>query len=113
VPSDVAEPHAMALHTRTPYSRLIVVHGTSVELRYRYESWVQFASRRIAPRVDLAPLAAELNGADPGGAWRFEGVDQITPRLHRDAPGGTLSVDHVVERMIDALRTGPAAWNPY
>lgn len=113
VPSDVAEPHAMALHTRTPYSRLIVVHGTSVELRYRYESWVQFASRRIAPRVDLAPLAAELNGTDPGGAWRFEGVDQITPRLYRDAPGATLSVDHVVERMIDALRTGPAAWNPY
>jgi len=113
VPADTAEPHTMALHTRTPYSRLIVVHGTSVELRYRYESWVQFASRPIAPRVDLAPLAAELNAADPGGAWIFEGVDQITPRLYRDASGVTLSVDHVVERMIESLRTGPAAWNPY
>ena len=113
VPADVAEPHAMALHTRTPYSRLIVVHGTSVELRYRYESWVQFASRPIAPRVDLAPLAAELNAADLGAAWIFEGVDQITPRLYRDAPGATLPVDHVVERLIESLRTGPAAWNPY
>lgn len=103
----------MALHTRTPYSRLIVVHGTSVEPRYRYESWVQFASRRIAPRVDLAPLAAELNAADPGAAWIFEGVDRITPRLYRAAPGATLPVDHVVERMIESLRTGPAAWNPY
>jgi Family of unknown function (DUF6687) len=113
VPADAAEPHAMALHTRTPYSRLIVVHGTAVELRYRYESWVQFASRPIAPRVDLAPLAAELNAADPGAAWIFEGVDQITPRLYRHAPGATLRVDHVVERMIESLRTGPAAWNPY
>ena len=113
VPAGVAEPHAMALHTWTPYSRLIVVHGPSVELRYRYESWVQFASRRIAPRVDLAPLAAELNAADPGAAWIFEGVDRITPRLYRDAQGATLPVDHVVERMIDSLRTGPAAWNPY
>ena len=113
VPADAAEPHTMALHTRTPYSRLIIVHGTSVELRYRYESWVQFASRRIAPRVDLGPLAAELNAADPGAVWIFEGVDRITPRLYRDAPGATLPVDDVVERMIESLRTGPAAWNPY
>lgn len=113
VPADAAEPHVMALHTRTPSSRLIVVHGTSVELRYRYESWVQFASRRIAPRVDLAPLAAELNAADPGATWIFDGVDRITPRLYRDTSGTTLPVDHVVERMLDALRTGPAAWNPY
>ena len=44
---------------------------------------------------------------------RFEGVDRITPRLYRDAPGATLPVDDVVERMIESLRTGPAAWNPY
>jgi hypothetical protein len=113
VPADSVEPHAMALHTRTPYSRLIVVHGTSVELRYRYESWVQFASRRIAPRVDLAPLATELNALDPGAAWTFEGVEQITPRLYRQAPGATLPVDRVIERMIESLRIGPAAWNPY
>ena len=61
-----------------------------------YESWVQFASSRIAPRVDLAPLA-----------------DRITPRLFRDAPGATQPVDDVVERMIESLRTGPAAWDPY
>jgi hypothetical protein len=113
VPADVAEPHPTALHTRTPYSRLIVVRGTSIELRYRYESWVQFASRRIAPRVDLAPLAAELNAGDPGAGWIFEGVDRITPRLYREMPGATLAVDRVVELMIESLRTGPAAWNPY
>ena len=113
VPADVAEPHAIALHTRTPHSRLIVVHGPEVELRYRYESWVQFASRPIAPRVDLAPLAAELTAADREAAWIFDGVDQITPRLYRKKAGATLPVDHVIERMTESLRTGPAAWNPY
>jgi Family of unknown function (DUF6687) len=113
VPADAAVPHPTALHTRTPYSRLIVVHGASVELRYRYESWVQFASRRIAPRVDLTALAAELTAEDPGAGWTFDGVDHITPRLYRNAPGALPAVDRVVERIIEALRTGPGAWNPY
>src|SRR5262245_17073249 len=113
VPADTAVPHPIALHTRTPHSRLIVVHGAAVELRHRYESWVQFASRRIAPRVDLAPLAAELNAEHPGAGWIFEGVDQITPRLHRNGTASIAAVDNVVERMIKTLQTGPAAWNPY
>jgi hypothetical protein len=113
VPADVAVPHPTALHTRTPHSRLIVVHARSVELRYRYESWVQFASRRIASRVDLAPLAAELTAEDPGARWIFDGVDHITPRLYRNPPGGPLDTNHVVDRMMEALRTGRGAWNPY
>jgi hypothetical protein len=113
VPADVSVPHPVALHTRTPYSRLIVVHGTSVELRYRYEGWVQFASRRIAPRVDLTALAAELNAGDPDAGWVFEGVDRITPRLYRRGPGAPPAVDPVVARMLEALRTGPGAWDPY
>ena len=76
----------MALHTRTPHSRLIVVRGTSAELRYRYEGWVQFVSRQVAPRVDLAPLAAELTAEEAVGRWLFDGVDHITPRLYHDAP---------------------------
>jgi hypothetical protein len=113
VPADASVPHPMALHTRTPHSRLIVVHGGSVELRYRYEGWVQFASRPIAPRVDLTALAAELNAEDPDAGWIFEGVDRITPRLHRRGPGAPAAVDAVVARMMEALRTGPGAWNPY
>jgi hypothetical protein len=113
VPEDAAVPHSTALHTRTPHSRLIVVRGGSVELRYRYEGWVQLASRAIAPRVDLTPLADELNAEEQQGRWVFEGVDAITPRLYFDGAGTALSAEHVVSRMKQALQTGTAAWNPY
>ena len=36
-----AEWHPMAVHTRTAAARLLLVHGSRVEFRYRYESWVQ------------------------------------------------------------------------
>jgi hypothetical protein len=113
VPSDVAVPPAMALHTRTPHSRLILVHGDAVELRYRYEGWVQFASRPIAPRVDLTGLAAELTAQETAGEWSFGGVDSITPTLHFDGARSSLPVDDVVSRMSEVLRTGLPAWDPY
>jgi Family of unknown function (DUF6687) len=113
VPDGAAVPHPTALHTRTPHSRLIVVSGGLVELRYRYEGWVQFASRAIAPRVDLTPLADELSTDEQQGRWVFEGVDAITPRLYFDGAATALAPDHVVSRMEHALRTGAAAWNPY
>ena len=113
VPADAAAPHPTALHTRTPHSRLIVVHGGSVELRYRYEGWVQFASRPIASRVDLTPLASELSAHEPAGQWVFEGVDAITPRLYFDGVRSDLAAESVVSRIQQALRTGAPAWNPY
>ena len=113
VPDGTAVPHPTALHTRTRHSRLIVVRGGSVELRYRYEGWVQFASRAIAPRVDLTSLANELSAEEQQGRWVFDGVDAITPRLYFDGAATALAADHVVSRMEHGLRTGAAAWNPY
>jgi hypothetical protein len=113
VPADVPVPHAMALHTRTPHSRLVVIHGDSVELQYRYEGWVQFASRHIAPRVDLNGLAAELTAQERAGRWIFEGVDVITPKLYFDGTRTSLSVEDVIARMMQALRAGPPAWDPF
>jgi hypothetical protein len=113
VPANVSVPHAMALHTRTPDSRMLVVHGDSVELRYRYEGWVQFTSRLIAPRVDLSDLAAELTAQEHSGRWIFDGVDTITPRLYFEGARTSWSVDDIVTRMVHALRSGQPAWDPY
>jgi hypothetical protein len=105
----------MAINTRAPYSRLIIARGSSIELRYRYEGWVQYASRSVAPRVDLAPLAARLTaGEESGGRWIFDGVEPITPRLHLEGAAGTsMRPGHVIALIEEALRTGPPAWNPY
>ena len=106
--------HPMAVHTRTAATRLLLVHGPRVEFRYRYESWVQMASRRPALRVDLTALAGEMtreDGAD--GRWRFEGVEHITPRMYREGGASILTPEDIRRRLEAALRAGAPAWNPY
>jgi hypothetical protein len=111
----LAECHPFALHNRTARSRLLLLHGRRVELQYRYEGWVQMASRRPALRVDLSGLANELNQVETtDGRWVFDGVDQITPRFHFDGTSTTsIPLDRIVSRVEQVLRTGPPAWNPY
>lgn len=111
----LAECHPFALHSRTACMRILLLRGLRVELQYRYESWVQLASRRPAPRVDLAECARELNREETsGGRWVFDGVDQITPRLHLEGSEATsVSIDAIVRRLEHHLRTGQPAWDPY
>jgi hypothetical protein len=111
----LAECHPFALHNRTERSRLLVLQGQRAELQYRYEGWVQMASRRPAPRVDLSGLASELNGdEETAGRWVFDGVDQITPRLHLTGSAITsIPVDTIVKRVEHHLATGRPAWDPY
>jgi len=111
----LAECHPFALHNRTTCGRLLLLQSRRVELQYRYESWVQMASRKPAPRVDLSELASELNGEETtGGHWVFDGVDQITPKLHLEGSGQTsVPIDTIVQRIEHHLRTGRPAWDPY
>jgi hypothetical protein len=111
----LAECHPFALHNRTARSRLLLLQGRRVELQYRYEGWVQMASRRPALRVDLSGLANELNQEETtDGRWVFDGVDQITPRFHLDGASTTsIPLDRIVSRVEQVLRAGPPAWNPY
>ena len=110
-----AQCHPFALNSRTNCSRLLIVQGQHVEFQYRYESWVQLVSRRPALRVDLKNLAGELNREETSeGRWVFDGVDRITPRLHREGSATTsLSPDFILQRLEHHLATGPPAWNPY
>jgi hypothetical protein len=111
----LAECHPFALHNRTSCSRLLLLQGSRAEFQYRYEGWVQMTSRRPALRVDLSGLANELNQEEKAtGQWVFDGVDQITPRLHLDGSSATsIPLDRIVSRVEQVLRTGPPAWNPY
>jgi hypothetical protein len=115
IPGGEAMPHVYALNSRTVCSRLLVIHGRRVELRYRYEGWVQFRSRAVAPRVDLSALADELNQEEqPPGKWVFDGVDAITPSLRLTASDGTsIPMDSIQTRLEHHLRTGKPAWNPF
>jgi hypothetical protein len=107
--------HPMAVHNATGCFAVLTVTGRSYEFAYRYESWVQYQSRRPRPRVDLRPLAAELTAQEPGGAeWVFEGADYLIPRLYlRGASESAMSSEEFRSRLKDALRTARPAWDPY
>src|SRR5262245_61854206 len=111
----IAECHPFALHNRTACTRLLLIQGSRVELQYRYESWVQLASRRPAPRVELSEFASELNREETTrGRWVFDGVDQITPRLHLEgSAAASVPPETIVKRLEHHLRAGRPAWDPY
>jgi hypothetical protein len=111
----LAECHPFALHNRTACARLLILQGRRVEFHYRYESWVQLASRRPPPRVDLSDLVSELNREETsGGRWVFDGVDRITPKLHLEGSATTfIPLDAIVRRVEHQLRTGQSGWDPY
>lgn len=106
--------HPMAVHNATGCFRIVTLWRRRYELAYRYESWVQYRSRRPLPRVDLAPLAERLGSLEQSARWEAEPVGELTPRLHlagddESAIEPSVFVRHVVEH----LRTAPPAWNPY
>jgi len=106
--------HPMAIHNATGRFRLAILRGRRYELRYRYESWVQYRTRRPLPRVDLAPLAAELNELEGRSQWLADDVSGLTPRLHlADGAESALPPDAFLDRVRAHLRTAPSAWDPY
>lgn len=75
--------HPMAVHPRTARTRVLTAtpDGTLV-LTHRYETWVDYASRDLAPRVDLGDLADDLQRREAlPGRWVWEGSEAIMPRL--------------------------------
>jgi hypothetical protein len=107
--------HPLAIYNATPCSRILLTQGQHVEFQYRYEGWVQLVSRRPLARIDLSALAEELNAEEnSGGKWEFDGVEEITPRLHLNGKHETSIPAEVVRRRIEQyLKTAPPAWDPY
>jgi len=106
--------HPFAINSATQRSRILRVQGASYEFEYRYESWVQLATRRVPLRVRLDGLAARLNELDGGTGWVAEDPTGTAPRLHR--PDGTpsgLPLDTFLLELEVALTSAPVAWDPY
>ena len=107
--------HPLALHTATDRFRLLLVQGRTYEFQYRYETWVQYVSRRPSPRVDLAPLAADFSGQEEGGGtWKFDGVEEITPGMRlTGAPESRIAPERFIQQVESFLSSAPPAWDPY
>lgn len=107
--------HPMAVHNETNCNRVLVQQGRRYAFVYRYESWVQYMSRRVPPRVNLAPLAKALSNDEPGAVgWIFEGVSEITPRMTlSDGQESSIAPGTFAARLAEYLATAPPAWDPY
>ena len=107
--------HPFAVHNVTDCTRIVWLKGASLEMQYRYESWVQITSRRPARRRDLSALATELSNLEAaGGEWIFEGVNEVAPRLRvQGSCRSSVSAEEFLQRLSTALRTLPPAWDPY
>jgi hypothetical protein len=106
--------HPFAVNSATPRSRILRVQGAHYEFEYRYESWVQLATRRVPLRVRLDDLAARLNELDGGAVWVAEDPTGTAPRLHRpDGEPSRIPLDTFLLELEGALTSAPVAWDPY
>jgi hypothetical protein len=107
--------HPFAINNSTSCFRILLIKGSEYELQYRYETWVQYVSRRPMPRVNLESLANTLTEMESNGAvWKFDGVQKITPSLKPiDGGRSSLNAGNFISHVEEFLKTAPAAWNPY
>jgi hypothetical protein len=116
--------HPMVLYNQTERLRVLTAMPDGhYLLRYRYETWVQFASRPVMPRVDLTPLLPRLQELERADVtWVFDGIAAITPALQPLGPdglpgGSSLSLDTLLDELVtfyDREQNKPALqWDPF
>lgn len=103
--------------------RLLTIRSENTyTFEYRFEGWVQYQSRRVLPRIDLAPLAQRLNLFERrSGRWRAEPMRQPVARLFLDDGAGpapsSLDRETLVAELLDYLRANAGnhalQWSPY
>jgi hypothetical protein len=105
----------MAVHNATRRGAILMTRGRAHQLTYRYESWVQYRSRAVRSRVDLAPLAAQLNNEETApGTWVAQPVSALTPTLSlQGCAESDIPAPHIRALVESHLRGAPPAWDPY
>jgi hypothetical protein len=104
--------HPAALPNRTSRMRLVVSQAGTHRLECRYETWVMFRSRALAPRPDLRVLASRLDDVEGRAAWHADAPGSLTPTL---APTGdtSLSLERFLAQTRRFLAHATPAWNPF
>ncbi len=105
--------HPMAVNNAVDQFRLLTAQGRRYHYVDRYETWVQYRTRRPLPRIDLRPLAEELTAAEPRRVvWTASEPSSLMPELTHDGESG-IDSEMVVSLVRRHLASQPAAWDPY
>ena len=107
--------HPMSVHNRTDMMRIAYIRDHHYSIELRYETVVQYVSRPLLPRPDLALLADRLNELESsGGKWNFEGVGGLTPRLRLiEADESSLEPATFISELVAFLSDAEPAWDPW
>jgi hypothetical protein len=116
--------HPMVLNNSTERLRVLTaLPGGFYRLCYRYETWVQFVSRPVMPRVDVEPLLPRLQELEKEPVqWRFDGNSVIKPKLQPVGADGepapsSLSLDELLDELVgfyEREQENPALlWDPF
>jgi hypothetical protein len=107
--------HPMAIYNATDRFAVLLIRGQSFEFTYRYETWVQYQSRRLRPRRDLGLLAERLNAEeDLPGRWVGEPASGLTPTLKlHGTEQSDINPIRFRSLLEDHLRNEQPAWDPY
>ena len=112
------ELHAMARFNVARHHRVLTATrssgGTLYSMDFPIFSWFETVTPPRGTRLDLAPLAADLQRIDPapGGRWIYTGNDSLSARLYRAAPDGTalpssLPLETLESRLLETFRNRP------
>jgi hypothetical protein len=104
--------HPMAIHNATSCVRILQECDRQYTYTDRYETWVQYRSRRLPRRVDLRPLAERLTASDPDATWTASSPSALTPQLTSNGESA-LGPAAVFDDLRRHLLTSPPAWDPY
>lgn len=111
VPTSVGAIADLALYNATDCFRVLIVSEGRYELRYRYETWVRYQSKRPLPRLEWAQLAEGFSLLDEV-RWVADPVDTIMPRLTHIGPS-CLEPGTVVSLVTEHLRRAPIGFDPF
>ncbi|MCY7259642.1 DUF6687 family protein [Pseudomonas protegens] len=103
----------VALHNRSRCAVLAIVNQGRIEIRQRYESWVERSSGIPRARRDLAIFARALQETErTPGQWHYDGVQAIMPGLRfvADRPSSHSS-DKLLAELRQFLGQAPVAWD--
>lgn len=100
--------HPLPVHRRTQASRVLYFRDSWAGFLYRFESWVDFQSRAVPPRIDLTDLAADLTSREGGNAtWTYAWPNNPNPPIAWLTPAElaptTLERGAIVDALVTAL----------
>ena len=115
------EVHNIALYEQTNMSRVaLLLPEQRYQARYRYETWVEMASQRPPPRIDLRPFADLLEAFEGRpGEWIADDVSSAIPQLQVRGGDGESSITPglfvrlLAQHLRDNAANDALLWSPY